>query len=126
MAYAFGYNLAIDKELAYEDLLAAGDAVNAYGLEVIERKAKAKIIKLPFVGHVVKFKIKVKFEDGNTMKFKFVYKLHMNFKLVTVEPQQAQQGGMDELTKQLEALGLGSLGQNGETAKKKPIGFVTE
>ena len=125
MAYAFGYTLGIDKELAHEDLLAAGDSVNAYGLEVVERKTKYKIVKVPFVGYVAKLKIKVKFEDGNVMKFKFAYKLHFNFKLVSVDPQQEQQN-VDELAKQLEALGLGGVAPAGNTSKKKPIGFVTE
>lgn len=125
MAYAFGYTLGIDKEMVHEDLLAAGDAVNAYGLEVVDRKTKIKIVRVPFVGRVAIFKMKVKFEDGNVMKFKFTYKLHSIFRLVTVEDQKMQQGA-DDLAKQLEALGLGGIAPTEEKTNKKPIGFVTE
>lgn len=127
MAYAFGYNFGIDKELAHEDLLAAGNVINAYGLEVIERKTKSHLVYKPFKGFFVKFKVKVKFEDGNVIKLKFEYKLHKHFGLVTVDPQQMalQEGGMEELQKQLEALGLGGTAPE-EKTNKKPIGFVTE
>lgn len=128
MAYAFGYTFGINTEMVYEDLLALGDMVNAYGLEVVERKLnKPKIVHKLFKGKYVKFSGKIKFSDGNVIPFKFFYPFSTDFRLVQVDPQQqmAQEGEMAELEKQLEALGLGNLTKK-ESKTKKPIGFVTE
>ena len=130
MAYAFGYTFGINTEMVYEDLLALGDMVNAYGLEVVERKLnKPKIVHKLFKGKYVKFSGKIKFSDGNVIPFKFFYPFSTDFRLVQVDPQDQammQGGNMEELQKQLEALGLGNVSAGKENKAKKPIGFVTE
>ena len=130
MTYAMGYGVGIDKDKAYEDLLAVGDVINAYGLPVIDRKIKANVIQIPFVGKFVHFFIKVKFEDGNKMKFKFTYPLTVQLKLVDVSDKKQQQEEIGdeevaELQKQLEALGLGINVKN-DTKQKAKIGFNLE
>lgn len=123
MAYAFGYSVGIDKDLVREDLLAAGDVINAYGLEVVERKTTARLAFNPFKGGLyVKFKIKVKFEDGNVIPFKFEYKLHLNLRLVQIEgegsPQAGGEGDLNSLLAQLQ----GAVPEK-ETSNVGKIGF---
>lgn len=130
MVYAPAYVFGIDNKAVREDLLAMGDVINAFGLEIIERKFKnPRIVYKPFKGLYVVLKCKVKFSDGNVMKFKFDYPLGRQFKLVNLDPQeQNEEVGEEEvaeLQKQLEALGLGGAKPK-EAKAKKTIGFVTE
>lgn len=108
MAYAFGYSVGIDKDLVREDLLATGDVVNAYGLEVIERNTTAKLRFNPFKGGLyVKFKIKIKFEDGNVIKFNHKYKLALNLRLVQLDSKKQEgqeEGDLNSLLAQLQGV----------------------
>lgn len=130
MLYAPAYVFGINDKAVREDLLAMGDVINAFGLEVVERKFKNPRITYKLgKGLYVVLKCKVKFSDGNVMKFKFDYPLGRQFKLVTLDqPEQGEGVGEEEvaeLQKQLEALGLGGA-KSKEAKAKNTIGFVTE
>ena len=127
MAYAMGYGLGVDKDLMYDLLLGVGDDINGVGLRIVgEPKIKSKIKRAFFKQHkkYLHLTIKVKFEDGSKIEKKIVTPFMQNFKLVQVneKQQQEQAGTMEDLQKQLEALGLGG-GEKQEEPKKK-IGFM--
>lgn len=123
--YGMGYAFGIDKDVVYDFLLGVGDAINATGQEVVKRKVKAKIV---FNKYLV-FKIKVTLECGSVMKFKHVEPINVEARLVRIpdDNEKMPVGDMNDLKKQLEALGMSETtnGVEKEEAKNK-IGFATE